>query len=100
MITTYDELMPMVLPELRNCPEPLVRQALERAGRAFCRHTSVWQKTLEEIDVVADEAEYALDPDETVPDGDVQRDPVTACYDERTREWRIQDGYTDDPYAY
>lgn len=35
-----------------------------------------------------------------LPDGDVQRDPVTACYDERTREWRIQDGYTDDPYGY
>ena len=30
-----------------------------------------------------------------LPDGDVQRDPVTACYDERTREWRIQDGYSD-----
>ncbi|MBI1255391.1 MAG: hypothetical protein GC196_13730 [Hyphomonas sp.] len=35
-----------------------------------------------------------------LPDGDVQRDPVTACYDERSREWRIQDGYTDDPYGY
>ena len=35
-----------------------------------------------------------------LPDGDVQRDPVTACYDERTREWRVQDGYTDDPYGY
>ncbi len=35
-----------------------------------------------------------------LPDGDVQRDPVTACYDDRTREWRVQDGYTDDPYGY
>ncbi|MEX1251076.1 MAG: glycine zipper domain-containing protein [Hyphomonas sp.] len=35
-----------------------------------------------------------------LPDGDVQRDPVTACYDERTREWRVQDGYTDEPYGY
>lgn len=35
-----------------------------------------------------------------LPDGDVQRDPVTACYDERTREWRVQDGYTDDPHGY
>lgn len=35
-----------------------------------------------------------------LPDGDVQRDPVTACYDERTRQWRIQDGYSDAPYGY
>lgn len=35
-----------------------------------------------------------------LPDGDVQREPVTACYDERTREWRVQDGYSDDRYGY
>ena len=35
-----------------------------------------------------------------LPDGDVQRDPVTACYDDRTREWRVQDGYSDAPYGY
>ena len=35
-----------------------------------------------------------------LPDGDVMRDPVTACYDERSREWRIQDGYSDDNYGY
>jgi len=35
-----------------------------------------------------------------LPDGDIQRDPVTACYDERTRQWQVQDGYTDDPYGY
>jgi hypothetical protein len=35
-----------------------------------------------------------------LPDGDTIRDPVTACYDERTREWRIQDGYSDDNYGY
>lgn len=35
-----------------------------------------------------------------LPDGDVQRDPVTACYDPRTREWRVQEGYTGDSYGY
>mgnify|MGYP001265825376 CR=1 FL=1 len=33
-----------------------------------------------------------------LPDGQVERDPVTACWNERTREWRIQDGYSDDGY--
>jgi hypothetical protein len=35
-----------------------------------------------------------------LPDGQVERDPVTACWDERTREWRVQDGYSDDRYGY
>jgi surface antigen len=30
-----------------------------------------------------------------LPDGDIQRDPVTACWDERSRQWRVQDGYSD-----
>jgi len=30
-----------------------------------------------------------------LPDGDVQRDPVTACWNERSRQWRVQDGYSD-----
>lgn len=35
-----------------------------------------------------------------LPDGDVQRDPVTACWNERTRQWQVQDGYSDAPYGY
>lgn len=35
-----------------------------------------------------------------LPDGDIQRDPVTACYDDRTRQWVVQDGYSSDPYGY
>lgn len=30
-----------------------------------------------------------------LPDGQVQRDPVTACWNETTRDWRVQDGYSD-----
>ncbi len=35
-----------------------------------------------------------------LPDGQVERDPVTACWDERTRTWQVQDGFTDAPYGY
>lgn len=35
-----------------------------------------------------------------LPDGQVQRDPVTACWDDRSREWHIQDGYDERPYGY
>lgn len=37
-----------------------------------------------------------------LPDGDVQRDPVTACWNGRTRQWQVleQDSYSDAPYGY
>lgn len=36
-----------------------------------------------------------------MPDGQVMRDPVTACWNERTREWRVQDGWQDEElYGY
>ena len=72
MITTYSELLPMVLPELRNCPEPLALQALERAGRDLCLRTCLWQKELSAMDVVADQSTYDLAPGETVPEDDPQ----------------------------
>jgi hypothetical protein len=36
-----------------------------------------------------------------MPDGQVMRDPVTACWNDRTREWQIQDGWQDEElYGY
>ena len=34
-----------------------------------------------------------------MPDGRVQTEPVTACWNEYAREWRVQDGYSDDLYG-
>ncbi len=34
-----------------------------------------------------------------MPDGKIQTDPVTACWNEYAREWRVQDGYSDDLYG-
>lgn len=34
-----------------------------------------------------------------LPDGKVQTDPVTACWDDRSRQWRVRDGYSDDLYG-
>ncbi len=35
-----------------------------------------------------------------MPDGQVLRDPVTACWNEATRDWRIQDGWEEELYGY
>lgn len=37
----------------------------------------------------------------TMPDGQVMRDPVTACWNDRTRQWQVQDGWQDEElYGY
>lgn len=35
-----------------------------------------------------------------MPDGQTMRDPVTACLDSRTGQWRIQDGWEEELYGY
>lgn len=35
-----------------------------------------------------------------MPDGQVLRDPVTACWNDRTRQWQIQDGWEQDEELY
>lgn len=36
-----------------------------------------------------------------MPDGQVMRDPVTACWNDNTRQWQIQDGWSDEElYGY
>lgn len=34
-----------------------------------------------------------------MPDGRIQTDPVTACWNEYSREWRVQDGYEEELYG-
>jgi hypothetical protein len=72
MYSTYSSLLPLILPELRNCPEPLMLQALARAGRELCTRTLIWQKELGPYSLVAGQANYTLVVGETVPDGDQQ----------------------------
>lgn len=35
-----------------------------------------------------------------MPDGQVMRDPVTACWNDATRQWQVQDGWTGDEELY
>lgn len=35
-----------------------------------------------------------------MPDGQVMRDPVTACWNDRSREWQIQDGWSQEEELY
>ncbi len=59
-ISRYQDLYPYLQPDLPGCPPPLLLLHLQQAGRRFCRETEAWQKTLDTIALVADQAEYDL----------------------------------------
>lgn len=75
MITAYSDLLPYVIPELSGCPEPMITQALQRAGRRFCTDTEVWQKELTAMNIVASQAQYGLNPAEVTDIVGAQPEP-------------------------
>lgn len=58
-----NDLIYLVQPHVRGCPEPLITAAILRAARSFCR-VSRWLRESIVIDAVADQQFYALAPAE------------------------------------
>ena len=65
MLTTFNAMLPYLMPDVPGCPENMALHALRAAAREFCGRTELWKKELVEIDVVADQQLYSLDPDVT-----------------------------------
>jgi len=63
-LTSVVELYPLLLPELPNCPTPLLLQVLQQTIRDFCVQSDLWRETLT-MNVVADQADYTLAPTDT-----------------------------------
>ncbi len=59
--TALTEFYARVMPELPNCPKPMILPAIRDVTRAFCRKTLAWQEELDAIKVVEDLADYDLD---------------------------------------
>lgn len=53
-------LYPQLVPELNQCPLPIITQALIQAARDLCRASSIWEEDLTAIASVADQADYTL----------------------------------------
>lgn len=51
---------PEVVPAAKECPDPIIIRHLADTCRDFCRRTMLWTEELTPIDVVANQAEYAL----------------------------------------
>lgn len=61
MISNYSDLLPLVVPELPGCPEPLILQSLRQAGRDLCGESEAWRDTIE-MNIVASQSDYVLVP--------------------------------------
>lgn len=57
----FDDLFGYIVPEVGGrCPVVLMRQALFSASREFCLRSQVWKETMDAINLVEDQTEYAL----------------------------------------
>lgn len=57
------DLYPHMIPELPDCPAPLLLQALQQAARTFCERSQTWVETLASVDLEDGVLEYSLSPD-------------------------------------
>lgn len=46
MISRYSDLLPLMRVDLPDCPDVLIIQNLQEAGRYFCRETEAWREKL------------------------------------------------------
>lgn len=65
MSKSWDEFLPLVLPDLPGCPKALALAAVRRGADELCRAAYVWTESLGPVDVVAWQADYAC----PIPDG-------------------------------
>jgi len=60
-VVQYTDMLPYVVNDLPGCPQPVIVQSLQQAGRKFCVDTEALREELT-IDVVEDQTEYDLRP--------------------------------------
>ena len=98
-----------VVPAAQMAPNIIIRKDIVNACRDFCRQTMLWTAQLVAIDIVADQAEYALAAsgadlvgvDRAEYDGNEMNPTSELALDEDTREtewWRTRT--TDKPERY
>lgn len=61
-LTKYDDLLEHLVTEFPGAEEPIIKQRLYEAGRAFCDASHVWEETLDAINLVDGTREYPLKP--------------------------------------
>ena len=62
MLNRYTDLYPYLSPELPGCPDPVILQALQKAGRMFCLDTEAWWEQLKPVNLVDGQVSYRISP--------------------------------------
>jgi len=62
MLNRYTDLYPYLSPELPGCPEPVILQALQKAGRMFCLDTEAWWEQIAPISLTDGTMRYRVNP--------------------------------------
>lgn len=57
----YSDLYNWIMPEVPNCPPPLIDQHIYAAFRQFCRDTNAWNETQPLLTIRANVATYPID---------------------------------------
>lgn len=58
IVTTYDDLLPLMLLDLNGCDEKLMLLALRQAGRDFCKQSESWIYEFPAVNVVLGQTDY------------------------------------------
>lgn len=99
MSVAYDAFLQDILPFARNCPDPVIENAIRGATIEFCEKTEIWQVELDPVSAVAGQYAYDLE----APLGSAVRriltitdelgyslEPVTSgLLDQRNPDWRV-----------
>lgn len=57
----FSSLHALIMPEVPNCPIPLINQSIFICLQKFCRETHAWNEELEPLSIRADVAVYPID---------------------------------------
>jgi len=58
IVTTYDDLLPLMVLDLNGCDEKLMLLALRQAGRDFCKQSESWLYEFPAVNVVLGQTDY------------------------------------------
>ena len=101
MATTYESLIPEIIPIVPSCPDSLIHQHIRSTVIDLCERASVYQKELDPITTTSSIYEYDFDaPSGTVVhkiiwaihDGNVLEPVTSGLLEQRESDWRNNTG--------
>lgn len=102
MATSYETLLPEILPMVPGCPDTLIETSIRSAAIEFCEKTGIYQAELDPITTVGGLYEYDLEPPNQTTvhkimwatfDGKDLEPISTTLLEQRKPDWRNADYY-------